>query len=60
MRVLNPMLQIWRLIGKLAGDVAVARDAFQAGTYLAVRANNARNVVATTTAKTVKVLSARG
>lgn len=58
MWVLYPALQVWRLIGELTRDVAVARDAFQARTYLAVSAGNAWNRMATTAAKTVKVLSA--
>ena len=59
MRMLNPVLQIWRLIGKLARDVAVTRNAFEAGTNLAVGADNARNRMATAAAKTIKVLSRR-
>ena len=59
MRMLNPALQIWRLVGKLARDIAVARDAFEAGTNLAVSADNARNRMAAAAAKTIKVLSRR-
>lgn len=60
MRVLNPALQVRRLVGKLTRDVAVARDAFEARSYLAVSADNTWNRMATTAAKTIKVLSADG
>jgi len=56
MRMLYPAVEVWRLVRKLARDVAMARDTCEAGTNLAVRANNARNGVATTAAKTVNLI----
>jgi hypothetical protein len=52
--MLNPILQVGRLIGKLTCYVAVTRNPFQAGTNLAVRANNTRNSVATTAPRTIE------
>ena len=57
MWMLDPVLQICRLVEKLARDIIPARDAFQAGAHFAVSANNAGNSVATTAAKLVKMLS---
>jgi hypothetical protein len=60
MRVLYPTFQVRRLVGKLTGDVAMARDSFVTGAERTARTDNTGNRVAAATTKTIEVLAAGG
>ena len=58
MRMSYPVLEVSGLVRKLARDVAVARDTFEAWTHFAVSSDDARNCMAAAAAKAAQVLRA--